>query len=105
MEGSTFAWRLSHTPPNNGPVTHTVVRITITGPGLSHQTLNHMIFDIIVADLFQNFPPEHWQELPNAIILDYPNNSDMLNGLKITLAGHGTGNILLCSFTLIGGRE
>ena len=93
MEGSTFAWRLTHTPPN-GQATHTIVRITITGPGLSAQTLNHLIFDIIVADLFTNFPVEHWQELPNAIVLEYPNNSDMLNGLKITLAGHGTGMLI-----------
>ena len=98
MEGASHSWRLTHTPPN-GAVTQTEIQIVITGPDLTPRTLNHIIFDIIVRDLFHNFPILYWPLLPEAIILDYPPLSDMLNGMRITLAGHGAGKILFIKVT------
>ena len=90
MAGTVYHWQLTYEPPR-GEVQQIPIQAMVTGPELSLQTINHIIFNALVPDILVQFPISTYQDPPNTIVLDYAPQSDMLQGLRITLAGHGAG--------------
>ena len=90
MAGAVYHWQLTYEPPIGGPQ-QIPIQAMVTGPELSLQTMNHIIFNALVPDILTQFPIRTYQDPPNTIILDYAPQSPMLQGLRVTLAGHGAG--------------
>ena len=90
MAGAVYHWQLTYEPPMGGPQ-QIPIQAMVTDPELSLQTMNHIIFNALVPDILTQFPIRTYQDPPHTIILDYAPQSPMLQGLRVTLAGHGAG--------------
>ena len=90
MAGAVYHWQLTYEPPMGEPQ-QIPIQAMVTGPELSLQTMNHIIFNALVPDILTQFPIRTYQDPPRTIILDYAPHSPMLQGLRVTLAGHGAG--------------
>ena len=102
MEGSNYTWQLAHETPT-GEVVQIPVHIIVIGPALHMETMNHIIFDILMPDIMSLFPISTYQDPLNTIVLDYAPASDMLTGFRITMAGHGACKLfdnIPCTFSI-----
>ena len=90
MAGAVYHWQLTYEPPG-GAAEQIPIQAMVTGPELSLQTMNHIIFNALVPDILVQFPIRTYRDPPHTIVIDYAPQSEMLQGLQITLAGHGAG--------------
>ena len=103
MAGTLYHWQLTYEPPS-GAAQQIPVQVMVTGPELSLQTMNQFIFNALVPDILVQFPIRtyRYQDPPNTIVIDYAPRSEMLQGLQVTLAGHGARNEISYSNTSTG---